>query len=328
MAEILIIKLGAKGDVVRTLPVLLAIKEKYPESKITWMTKPASKEMLSIVPEINKILTTPCEIKDKFDILYSFDIEEEATKLSNSIKSDKKYGFYFNNGYASTFNFPAEYYLNTLFDDDLKKSNRKTYQQMIFEVAELPYKKQQYFIHLTEKDKEYAERFVKGNNINIKKLVGIHIGSSPRWPSKVWSEKRIIEFIKKAKEKGYEILLFSGPDDKERHDRLISRLSKIKVYQSNPENSDKEFFSLVNLCKAVICSDSYIMHIALSLKKPAIALFFCTSPHEVEDYGLLKKIVSPMLEKFFPEKSDQYDKELVNSISAEEVLKEVENIIK
>jgi len=29
--KILVIKLGAKGDVVRTLPVLLGIKEKYPE---------------------------------------------------------------------------------------------------------------------------------------------------------------------------------------------------------------------------------------------------------------------------------------------------------
>jgi len=35
---------------------------------------------------------------------------------------------------------------------------------------------------------------------------------------------------------------------------------------------------------------------------------------------LLKKIVSPLFNKFFPEKQDQFSEELINSISAEDVL--------
>ena len=58
-------------------------------------------------------------------------------------------------------------------------------------------------------------------------------------------------------------------------------------------------------------------------EKKTVALFFCTSPEEVEGYGHLKKLVSPMLYDFFPEKQDQYSEELVNSISAEEVLKAI-----
>lgn len=326
--EIVIIKLGAKGDVIRTLPILLAIKEKYPVTEITWITKPASKEILETIADINKLITIPCKIKEKFDILYNFDIEEDATKLAKEISADKKYGFYYNNGYAAAFNLSAEYYLNTLFDDELKRNNRKTYQQMMFEVAELPYKKQNYPFHLTEKDKKYAEDFIKKNKINIKELIGVHIGSSPRWPSKAWHKEKIKEFIKKAKEKGYEILLFSGPDEKDKPKKVFNELKAegITIYKNNPKNSDREFASLINLCKVIICSDSLALHISLALKKPTVALFFCTSPDEVEDYGLLKKIISPMLYNFFPEKSDQYSEELVNSISAEEVLKALEFI--
>ena len=57
--KILIIKLGALGDVVRTIPILSAIKEKYPNSEIYWLTKKDSVEILENNPNINKILVFP-----------------------------------------------------------------------------------------------------------------------------------------------------------------------------------------------------------------------------------------------------------------------------
>ncbi|HLD37090.1 MAG TPA: glycosyltransferase family 9 protein, partial [Candidatus Nanoarchaeia archaeon] len=234
-----------------------------------------------------------------------------------------KYGFYSDGDYPAAFNTGAEYYLNTLFDDDLKKSNRKTYQEMMFSAAELPWKKQFCPIYLSEKDKRYAADFIKDNNLNTENLIGIHIGSSPRWPSKAWHESELKKFIIKAKEKGYEILLFGGPDEKEKHGRISKEMQAkgIRIYANNPKNTLKEFSALVSICKKIICSDSLALHISLSLKKPVIGLFFCTSPDEIEGYGILKKIVSPMLEQFFPERMDEYSEELTKSISAEEVLK-------
>ena len=326
MEKILIIKLGAKGDVVRTLPILIALKEKYPLSKITWITKKSSEEILKTSPHINKILTIPIGTNEEFDILYNFDIEEEATELAKRINAKNKFGFYNDSGFVSCFNIGAEYYLNTLFDDFTKKNNKKTYQEMMFEIAELPYKKQFHQILLNEKDKEYGKNYLKDRNIDNKKLIGIHIGSSPRWPSKSWHEDKIEEFIKKSKEKGFEIILFGGPDETKRLDDFSKRLeNKIKIYRNNPCNSDLEFMSLVDMCKYMVCADSFAIHIAIALKKPTIGLFFCTSPNEIESYELLKKIVSKNLYDFFPEKMDQYDENLVKSISAQDVLKEIES---
>lgn len=329
--KIIIIKLGAAGDVVRTTPVLFALKEKYPESEITWITKPDSAPLIEGNPKINKILAIPLKAGDSFgafDILYNFDMEKEAITLANIINADKKYGFYDNQGYPAAFNLGAEYYLNTLFDDELKKSNRKTYQQMMFEAAELPYKHQPCEIFISQEDKEYAEKFAKDNKItDFSKLIGINMGASPRWPSKAWSEEKLKEFISLAIKKRYGILLFGGPDEIQRHEKFVSEMEAkgIKIFRNNPKDSKKQFASLINLCSKMICSDTLALHLSLALKKPAIGLFFCTSPYEVEGYGLLKKLVSPMLEKFFPEKMDQFSKELVNSISAEQVLKAVES---
>lgn len=328
--KICIIKLGAKGDVVRTLPLLLGIKEKFPNSWITWITQSSSKEILETSSYINKILTIPISLNklEKFDILYNFDIEEEATDLSRKINAEKKYGFYSENGFVSSYNLAGEYYLNTLFDDETKKVNKKTYQEMMFELAEIPYKKQYYQIFLSENDKKYAENYIKNNklNKNTKKLIGIHVGAAGRWPSKKWHLDNLKEFIIKTKNKDYEILLFIGPDEKNYYDDLLKELNQeqIKIYSVSP-TSEKEFFSLLNICSKVISGDSFALHSSLLLKKPTIGLFFCTPPDEVEGYGLLKKLISPRLYDFFPEKMDVYNDELTKSISADEVLNELEN---
>lgn len=325
MEKIAIIKLGALGDVVRTLPILLGIKEKFPKSEITWITNPNAEQIVQQSQHVSRVILTPCEIKEEFNLLYNFDIDEEATNLAQKISAKEKKGFYSNEGFLSAFNPSAEYYLNTIFDDELKKINTKTYQQMMFEVAELEYKKQHHNLLLNEKEKKYADDFLKKNKLQDKKIIGIHIGASARWPSKKWHSNKIIELIKILEKKNYKVILFGGKDEKKDLDEisLILKKDKITVAKQDPFCSVMEFSALVNLCELVICADSLAMHISLALKKPTIALFFVTSYSEVEDYGLLKKIVSPMHKDFFPEKSDQYSEELVKSISVEEVLRAI-----
>ena len=324
MEKIVIIKLGALGDVVRTLSILPSIKEKYPDSEITWITKKNVSEIFKNNPYVNKVLTLEDKVEGIFDILYNFDIEQEATSLAKSIEAEKKFGFYAEREFPMAFNFPAEYYLNTLFDDDIKRTNKKTYQEIMFEVAELEYKKQHCPISLSEGEKNYANKFIEENKVDQEKLIGIHIGSSPRWPSKAWHPDRLKEFIERLSQKGYEVLLFGGPEEVTKIQQLHEEFKdKIRIHKQDPKCSILEFASLINICKKIICFDSLALHIALALKKQTICLFFCTPPDEVEGYGLLKKIVSPMLYDFFPEKMNQYSEELVKSISVEEVIKEL-----
>ena len=199
----------------------------------------------------------------------------------------------------------------------------------MFDAAELPYKKEKPKIYLNKEEKLYAENFLKKNHLSSSNVIGLHLGVSPRWPSKAWHQSRIEEFIFMAKKEGYEILFFSGPDeDEEKILKLLKNLNqkKITLIRNNPHNTIRQFSSLVNLCKAIICSDSFALHISLSLNKPTVGLFFCTSPDEVEGYDLLKKIASPRLYEFFPERMNEYDEELVKSISPEEILAAIKDI--
>jgi len=41
------------------------------------------------------------------------------------------------------------------------------------------------------------------------------------------------------------------------------------------------------------------MHLALGSEVRCVSLFTCTSPWEIHDYGLQRKIVSPLIKEFF-----------------------------
>lgn len=310
--KIALIKLGALGDVIRTLPLAEAVKKRFPGSELTWITKPNASEIIETDEYVDHVATTKPE--GEFDVLYNFDIDDQATALASEIPAKQKFGFYSEAGYPAAFNPGAEYYLNTIFDDELKKSNKKTYQEMMFQAAELPYEKKPFRINLSEEEKKTMPK--------EKKVIGIHIGSSPRWPSKGWHDENIKEFVRTMNSKGHKAAIFAGPDDTKKRDKILSELKNegISVLSNEPSNTLREFASLVNECDAIVCNDSLALHVSMGLNKPTIGLFFCTSPHEVEPYDTLTKLASPRLEEFFPEKMDQYDEDLTKSIAVSSVL--------
>ncbi len=325
MEKAVIIKLGADGDVLRTIPLAKALKKEHPSLHLTWITRGDVATILEKIPYIDRVLKVPYKSSEKFDLLYNFDVDKEATQLASQISATKKYGFYEEGGYPAAFNRGSEYYLNTLFDDYLKKTNARTYQEMMFEVAELRYKVEPYKLTLDKKSQQYGKDFFEKHNLLQKKIIGVHMGASSRWPSKVWHESNLKEFIIKAIKSGYEILLFGGPNEIEGHKLFAQKLAKEghKVHQNNPHNSKLEFAALVSHCDYIVCSDSLALHVSTGVGRKTVALFFCTSPNEVEDYGLITKLVSPFLKDFFPERSNEYNEKLVKSISADEVLRAI-----
>lgn len=55
------IRLGALGDVVRTLPAVSALRSAYPRARITWLVEPASASLLGNQPWMDEVLVFPRE---------------------------------------------------------------------------------------------------------------------------------------------------------------------------------------------------------------------------------------------------------------------------
>lgn len=57
--RILVIRLGALGDVLRTIPAVQSLRALRPDVRLAWLVEPASAGVLALVPEVDDVLVFP-----------------------------------------------------------------------------------------------------------------------------------------------------------------------------------------------------------------------------------------------------------------------------
>lgn len=260
--KILIIKLGAIGDVIRTTPLLRKIREKIPDSYITWLTY--SPEILTD-KWVDRILSVTPEnlefIKNlNFDWVINLDKDKIAISLTNSISADKKSGFTIDNfGHAKPISNKAEEskWLSGLFDD-INKENTKHYVQEIFEICGFQYCNEEYILE--------TEIYETWNINKTKKIVGLNTGCGGRWSSRLWPTEYWTRLSKDLIKNKYEVILLGGEQEDEKN-KLIASNSGAKYFGHYPL---KTFISLLNECDTIVTAVTMAMHLAIGLKKELI----------------------------------------------------------
>jgi len=170
--EILIIKLGAIGDVIRTTAILPGLKNKYKECVIDWVTKKESFDILGNNNFINKIFfieNIDNEIKNKvYDLIINMDDDNDACKLVNEVKHKEIIGAYLDNDkkiYTENSSLWFDMGLISKFGkrkaDKLKAQNKKTYPEIIYEILDLQYKKQESILILNNGELEFGKHFAE-----------------------------------------------------------------------------------------------------------------------------------------------------------------------
>ncbi len=301
--NILIIKLAAIGDVIRTTAVLPGLREKFPDCSIAWVTKEESFDILrnnSLIQKVVAIENIKNEFDgEKFDLIISLDDEDDACKLASEIDTKKIIGAYAKNGkiaYTEDSSLWFDMGLISKFGkeraDRLKAENKRTYQEIMYSILNLKYKKQEPVLVLGRKELESGKKFAKNNGIHDKNIViGINTGAGGRWQDKKLSIGETAELIGRLnKIENAKLLLFGGPEEKDRNKKIIS-LEKNDLIDAGTDNSLLDFASLVNLCDVLVTSDSLAMHIGTALKKKVVAFFYPTSAAEIELYSRGIKII-------------------------------------
>src|SRR3989338_3157496 len=90
--NILIIKLGAIGDVIRTTSVLPALKERYRDASIDWVTKKESIELLKNNPHIKNLYPIEgldAESLPAYDLVLNPDDEHNACRLASKARKKR-----------------------------------------------------------------------------------------------------------------------------------------------------------------------------------------------------------------------------------------------
>jgi len=274
--RILIIKLGALGDVIRTTPILEALRKAYPNALIYWITY-----SVDILPNtVDKKLpftagSTLVLEETEFDIAFNFDKDLEACSLLKRVKAKKKKGFTLEHGVCTPIDEDAQHKFFTGVFDDVSKANTKSYPQEIFEIAGLSFSGQAYQLDNSEAG-QTVWPLKKG-----KQVIGLNTGCGERWLTRLWPNDYWQALISGLLKSGYEVVLLGGASEHEKN-QALANATGAKYFGHFPL---KKFIDLIDQCDIVITQVTMAMHLAIGRKKRLILMNNIFNKHEFELYG-------------------------------------------
>lgn len=286
--NVLILKLNATGDVLRTTCLL----HRFP-GQVTWVTAKGNTVLLDgVAPGLRCVSWEDRETAREraYDLLINLEDEPEVAAFAARVSSDRVFGACLDSHGAMTYTPDSRGWFDMSLisvhgrrdADALKFRNRRTYQELIFEGLGLQFAGERYVLPAP------APTELAGD-------VAIAPQAGPVWPMKNWAY----------------------------YDDLKARLEadglQVNVLPHRP--SLLQHLGDVSSHRCLIGGDSLPMHFALGTGTPCVTLFTCTSPWEIHDYGVQTKIVSPLLERFFYQRG--YDPAATRAISVDEVYRHV-----
>ena len=275
--EILIIKLGAAGDVIRTTPLLHAIKRQYPDARITWLTYTPDVVPRTTVDRILGFsLASITYLRSvEFDIIYNLDKDPEACALCEQLSGVTKRGFTLKGGIPSPIDATAEpKYLTGLFDD-VSKANTKSYPEEIYAICGFTFAGERYIL-----DRPATTTSWKLGR--TRPVIGLNTGCGGRWTSRLWADKNWIALARALKRKGFDVVLLGGEQEHSKNARL-ARSAGVKYFGHFPLPG---FMDLVDHCDLVVTGVTLAMHITIGLGKKIVLINNIFNRHEFELYGL------------------------------------------
>jgi heptosyltransferase-2 len=297
--RVLVVKLDAAGDVLRSTSLLPALKAAKPGVSIWWVTDPGSKPLLQGNPHIDTLLGLDAGLPGilsavVFGRAYNFDMGRKAAGVLSLAKCQVKEGFGLSQeGSVVPLGPSAEEWFRMGIEDAAKRANRRTYQDHLFQLAGLTYRGEEPQLVLSAKEKQEGLDWGKKNKLPASKgVVGFNIGSGGRWPMKRWRLEGFIHLAKALKKKRPKvaILLYGGPEERDLMPEMAKKLKGIAL-ATGTDNSLRRFASLVDLCDVLVSGDTLALHIGIALRKRLVAYFGPTSDAEIDLYGRGEKVL-------------------------------------
>ncbi len=264
--NVLIIKLGAAGDVVRTTTLLRRLG-----GQIAWLTEAKNTVLLEGVKEGLKCVCWEQRDQTKgtqYDLVINLEDTAEIASFLKLLKYKQLFGVYLDSSNSLRYTDDSRPWFDLGIlsrygkqkADQLKYENRRTYQELIFEGLGWRFEGERYCLP------EPTKTGLKGD-VAIAPRVGL------TWPMKNWAYYDDLERTLK------------------RNGLIVNVLPK--------RSSLLEHLGDIWNHRCLVSGDTLPMHLALGSEVRCVSLFTCTSPWEIHDYRVQRKIVSPLIKEFF-----------------------------
>ena len=343
--KVLVLRLGAIGDVIRTTPMLRELRRMLPDARIDYLVNYNIKEVLEGNPNIDRIIGLKGQIYGRsFKTLKTFyNAEKEIRK--------EKYGLlinlephYLSQMFALLCNIPIAIGWDRL-GGGFALNNKVKYEGTANEIEKalevLKFigryrKKTDLEIYLSKGDEAFARRSIKSKGIKRKKVVMSPSGTRNAFASETqrrWPAEKYKELAERLIECGFLIIFVGDKYDKGVIKEVSKNLKKEDYIDTSGRTTIKQMAAIIKECDLFISHDSGPMHIAAAVQTPIIALFGPTNPRRAAPMTKNTHVIYKK-KKNEPEQYNVYGcyinkkKDYINRITVDEVLYQAKLVLK
>lgn len=283
--RILIIKIGAVGDVVLATPSLRALRERFPKAHIAVLVGKESRQILQNCPYVDELIIYNKPFVKKrfsnflklagnlrrsnFDIIVDFQNSARSHILSFLSLAPKRLGYR---------NKKLGFLLNYGIGDLGGSVPCVQHQFRVLNLLQVQLRNERLEIWPAEADNKFVNEFLSEQwLVSGQPLVGINIGGSPRWRTKTWPLDKLSGLCDGLANRNIRVVLTGSREEKDLA-ADVTAMTNSKPINAAGKTSLNQLAALIRKCRAYVSLDSAPMHIAAAVSVPIVAVFGPTDP--------------------------------------------------
>jgi lipopolysaccharide heptosyltransferase II len=279
--HILIVLLGAIGDVTRALPLLTRLRRAYPQAHIAWAVEPAAAALLDYHPALDEVLLYQRNrgsrsflpflrtIRDhQFDLVLDLQRHLKSGIVSLWSRAPVRLGFHRTNTKEGNWLF------NTHTIEAVPDFSLKLAQYLKFaDALGLPDDGVSFDLRLRPEEEQKIETLLA---ITPQPFAAFFLGS--RWPSRFWFPQATAEVARALQQEyGMGIVLVGGLSEVA-FAQQVSEAMGTAVTNLSGKTTLRDLIGIFRRAHLAMGPDSGPMHIAAATGIPVISLWGATSP--------------------------------------------------
>jgi lipopolysaccharide heptosyltransferase II len=290
--KILVIKVGALGDLILAVPSLRMMRKKFPTAHVSLLVDSSLSPIVSPCPYLNEVIPFDRRKAHSWVWLARFGkrLRREAFDLSIDFQNTKRtHLLAFLAGIPERYGFRRGLWGGLLTHPDLTYAQPDSPVRHQFRVlSRLGIKQLDEKLELwsdPESDERVENRLRENGVSSEAKIVGLAVGSGVRWPTKRWP----IEYFQAlsdqlVKELGCQVVLIGSHEDQILGEQFArGRANSILNFVG--KTSLTELVSLIKRFDVLVTGDTAPLHVACALGVRTVALFGPTDPRRHVESG-------------------------------------------
>lgn len=292
--RIVIIKPSALGDIVHALPVLSALRWRFPDAHISWVVNRAYEGLLQGHPDLNAVLPFDRGLgksaciqagisyweffrllrREKFDLALDLQGLFRSSLMMLATGAKRRVGL------SSAREGASWTYTDTVPGADLRRGHAVDRYWLMAQALGAGDFPKRFTVPIGEAAHAWAVQLLRNCP---RPWLAVGVGS--RWMTKRWPAEHFATLVRKAQDRFGGTAVFVGGKDETEPARQVARRLRAHTLELTGQTSLPQLGAILSRADVMLANDTGPLHLAAALGRPVVAPYTCTKVELTGPYG-------------------------------------------